>query len=86
VSRGASHVLTPIRSLVAVAPSGGEITYRKFSESDRELSWYQGKLTADEDRVFWSAKLKAERPGIEAWSRARSLLLAHGFRIVEEAP
>jgi hypothetical protein len=60
------------------------VTFIKYGESDRELSWYQGRLTADEDLVFWSAKLKAERPGLSKWNEACSLLLAAGWTIVEE--
>jgi hypothetical protein len=78
------HTLTPLRALIAVAPSGGHVRLAKYSESDRELSWWQGKLTAVEDAQFWKAKLKAERPGVDMWDQARALLVAAGWRVTDE--
>lgn len=75
--------LTPLRSLVAVAPSGVEITMIKYSEGDRELSFYRGNLTATEDGVFWQAKLKAERPGVDKWSEAIAILVRAGWVLAE---
>lgn len=77
------HVLEPLRQLTAVSPSGVEVVFRKFSESDRELSWYQGNLTEQESITFWSAKLKAERPGVDKWNEAIALLTKHGWVVAE---
>ena len=75
----------PIRTLIAVAPSGGEIRFLKWGDSaERQLSWYQGCLTADENDTFWRAKLKAERPGIDMWEKARALLIAANWTIEQE--
>lgn len=75
------HPLYPLRQLRATAPSGGQVVLIKFSESDYELSFYHGLLTASEDAVFWSAKLKAERGGIEKWQRAAAILTAGGWTV-----
>lgn len=75
----ASHVLTPLRTLTATAPSGAQITFIKFSESDRELSFYQGNLLEQEAIVMWRAKCKAERPGVEAWQAAAAILRGAGW-------
>lgn len=79
------HTIVPLRQFRAIAPSGGQILFIKFSEADRELSPYHGILTADEDAIWWKAKLKAERPGIEKWNKARALLIAAGWT-VEDLP
>ena len=76
------HTLTPLRFLKAVAPSGGEVTFLKYGDSaERELSWYQGELDQQESMVFWRAKLKAERGGIEAWEAARTILRDAGWTV-----
>jgi len=67
--------------MAATAPSGGTIELRKFSDADRELSFYCGKLTATEEGQCWRAKLHAERPGVHRWLAARSLLENHGWTI-----
>jgi hypothetical protein len=56
----------------------------KLTESDRELSWWQGKLTAVEDAQFWKAKLRAEKGGAANWDQARALLVAAGWRVTDE--
>lgn len=77
---------TPLRIMVAVAPSGGEIRFIKYQESlSPSLSFYRNILTAEEDRIWWSAKLAAEKPGVEQWEKARALLVAHGFVVLAEA-
>lgn len=74
--------LTPLRVLVATAPSGGQIRFVKYDDqADRELSFYHGLLSPAEDQVFWRAKLAAERPGVEMWEKARSLLELNGWTI-----
>jgi hypothetical protein len=79
-----SHVLTPLRVLHAVAPSGAEIRFHKFSESAAELSWWQGCLSAAEDAQFWKAKLRAEKGGQENWDKARAILENAGWRVTDE--
>lgn len=78
--------LLPMRVLVAVAPSGGEIRFVKYSESSAELSYYHGLLDAAEDRVWWSAKLAAEKAGINNWQLAIDRLTAAGWTVREEGP
>ena len=75
--------LLPMRVLYAVAPSGGEIRFVKYSESAKELSWYNGVLEAAEDTVFWKAKLAAEKAGRESLSRAAEILTAAGWSVTE---
>jgi hypothetical protein len=77
--------LLPMRVLVATAPSGGEIRFIKYDDRyDRELSYYHGILDADEDRLWWKAKLAAERAGAEHWARAVALFTAAGWTVREE--
>ena len=77
--------VTPLRTLTATAPSGGQIVFLKWGDgAERQLSWYQGCLTADENDTFWKAKLKAERPGIDMWEKARALLIAANWTIEHE--
>jgi hypothetical protein len=75
------HTLTPIRSLSAVAASGAHVYMTKYSESDRELSWGCGNVTAAEHGVFWRAKLAAERPGVEMWEKAIGILKQSGWKV-----
>lgn len=77
------HTLRPIWQLAAVAPSGGEIRFVRYDEKERSLSWYQGALTVLEERVFWSAKLKADKPSRDAWAAAERLLRNAGWTILE---
>ena len=83
-TRHTGHLLAPLRVLQAVAPSGAEITFRKFSECDRELSWFQGALMASEHATFWQAKLLAERPGIDKWNAAAALLRRDGWMVTQD--
>ena len=78
------RIFYPLRVLVARAPSGGEIRFLKWADSaERQLSWYQGCLTADENATFWKAKLRAERPGIDFWNQARAVLLAANWEVCD---
>lgn len=79
------HTIEPLRQFTAIAPSGGQALFIKFSEGDYELSPYHGRLTAAEDAIWWKAKLAAERSGIEKWNKARALLLGAGWT-VEDVP
>lgn len=81
-----THTLIPLRQFRATAPSGGQVTFLKFSEGERELSFYHGLLSVAEDVTFWSAKLAAERSGIEKWEKAIAILVKAGWRIVEDVP
>jgi len=67
--------------MAATAPSGGTIELRKFSDADRELSFYCGTITAQEEGHMWRAKLHAERPGVHRWYAARVLLEHAGWTI-----
>lgn len=80
-----AQTLIPLRIMVATAPSGGEIRLVKYSESDRELSYYHGLLTAIEDGVFWKAKLAAERPWSASWDKARAILEAANWTVRDDA-
>lgn len=75
-------VYTPLRTLRAVAPSGGEIVFLKWVDSDESLSFYRGSLTAVEDAQMWTAKLKAERGGIDKWNQAIKLLVDSGWKLL----
>lgn len=81
-----SHVLEPLRVMEAIAPSGAHAWLRKYTESDRELSFGCGSLTAVEYGQFWSAKLRAERPGLDRWNEAIGILERAGFRLAEARP
>lgn len=77
-----THTLTPLRVLRAVAPSGAEIRFAKYGDSQgAELSWYQGNLSEAEDRVFWLAIFSARKPGQDAWNRAADLLRDSGWTV-----
>lgn len=73
--------LVPLRVLVAVAPSGGEIRFVRYTNEDRELSYFHGLLTAEEDRVWWRAKLAAEKAGDEQWQKAAAILVENGWTV-----
>lgn len=79
-----SHVLTPLRSLTAVAPSGGEGHTSKYSESDNELSFGCGLLDGREYLTFWKAKLLAEKGGLDKWSAAVALLRRKGWLVTQD--
>jgi len=80
------RIFYPLRVLVARAPSGGEIRFLKWADSaERQLSWYQGCLTADENATFWKAKLRAERPGVDFWNQARAVLVAANWEVSDVA-
>lgn len=73
---------TPLRVMTATAPSGGEIRFIKRDDSPSpSLSFYRNRLTAEEDRVWWLAKLAAEKPGLEQWEKARALLVAAKWNV-----
>lgn len=71
----------PLRTLEATAPSGGKVWFG--STADGHLAFYRNLLTADEDIVWWRAKLAAEKPGAEAWEKARALLIAAKWKVSE---
>ena len=77
--------LTPLRVLVATAPSGGQIRFVKYTDLPAELSFYHGLLNAAEDALWWKAKLAAEKPGLDNWNRAAAILVSAGWVIVEDA-
>lgn len=73
---------TPLRTLVATAPSGGEIRFIKRDDSPSpSLSFYQNNLSETESVVFWKAKLAAEKSGAAQWEKAISILRAGGWSI-----
>lgn len=75
--------LVPLRTLIAVSPSGIGIWFSKFTESPMELSTGCGNVTALEHQVYWKAKLAAEKPGQAQWQKARDILLAAGWTVEE---
>jgi hypothetical protein len=79
-----SHTLTPLRALIAVAPSGGTITFVRYDDFPKSLSVFRGVLTEVEDQQLHKAELCANKPGLENWNKARALLVAAGWRVRDE--
>lgn len=78
------HVLTPLRVIVATAPSGGESRLIRYTNLADELSWYAGKLLAAEEMQLWKAILAARKPGVDAWNKAAAVLTAGGWSVRHE--
>lgn len=83
-TRHTGHLLAPLRVLQAVAPSGIEITFRKYSASDNELSHGCGPLTAQEHAIYWRAKSLAAHGGVQYWNAAVALLRVNGWLVTQD--
>jgi len=74
-------ITPPLRSLMAIAPSGAAVWLVKFTEHDHELGWGAGNITDAEYPQFRKARGLAERSGIEKWNAARAVLVNAGWTI-----
>lgn len=76
-----SHLLTPLRTLQSVAPSGGTIEFHKYSDSDNELSYWFGILTAVEHNTAWKASRMAAHGDESYWDAALAFLRQAGWTV-----
>ena len=76
-----TRITPPLRSLMAVAPSGAAVWLVKFTEHDHELGWGCGNITDAEYPQFRKARGLAEKAGVENWMKARAVLLNAGWTI-----
>lgn len=78
------HILTPLRVLEAVAPSGATAWASKLSERDYELmdGLEPERATSAETDQWRSATRKLERAGRTKWSSAITLLMDAGWTII----